>query len=263
MAKQPGTVNSQIRQVNGSTPEAEQQEVAMRPSETTVPEAFERLRQRANDGDERAREVVKKYLDANPELWSRFGNMARHAESALIGVASGGEWLVSEAVKREADLMRRELAGPSPTPLEKMAIERIILCWLQLQHAELRFLDSQQNLGWAKYWLRRQEQADKLYRAALGSLMLIRDLLPPAAPSSAVAIVDASAQAKEPEVDDAIEPPLPAEVLMVSALGANRIANLLASPGDTQRSAMNGHANGKPKVNGHHHRLDDLLAHRS
>ena len=231
-------------------------------NQQAMAEAFSRLRQRANEGDERAREVLKKYLDANPDVAARLGNMAQHAESALIEVASGGEWLTSEAVKREADRMRQELAGSSPSPLEKMAIERVVVTWLQLQHSEMRFLHVQQNLGWAKYWLRRQEQADKLYRAAIGSLMLIRELLPVAAPASAPAIVDASAQDKEPEVDDAIEPPVPAEMLMASPLGANRIANLLASPGDTPRSAMNGQANGKPKINGHNHRLDDLLAHQ-
>ena len=262
MGTQPEKRNLQIRQVNGSSPEAEQEEVTTPSNDTTIPEAFERLRQRANEGDERAREVLKKYLDANPELWSRFGNLAGHAEAALIHAASDGEWLVSEAVKREADRMRRELAGPSPTPLEKMAVERIVVCCVQLAHTEMRFLQAQQNLNWAKYWLRRQEQADKLYRAAIGSLMLIRDLLPTAAPASAPAIVDARAQTTEPKADDATAPPVPAEILMGSLPGANRIANLFASPGDTQPSAMNGHANGKPKVNGHHHRLDDLLAHQ-
>jgi hypothetical protein len=145
-----------------------------------IAEAFDRLRHRANQGDARAREALSKYLDSHPELWSRLGNMARHAELALIEAASGGEWLTAEAIKREAARMRRDLAGPSPSPLELMAIERVVLTWEQLQHVEMGFVQAQQNLGWARYWLQRQQQADRLHREAVKSLLLIRELLPTA-----------------------------------------------------------------------------------
>jgi hypothetical protein len=224
-----------------------------------VGEAFERLRRRANDGDAQARAALARYLDAQC-LWNHFGDLGRHVELAIVEAAAGGEWLTSEAVKREAERMRRELAGPAPTPLEMMAVERIVVTWLQLQHTEMRFLQSQKDLGWAKYWLRRQEQADKLYRAAIGSLVLIRALLPTPAPASVPAIADACAEATKPETGDMVEPLIPAEILTGGGLGANRIAHLVAYPENTQRLAADGQADAKPKTNGHHHRLEELLA---
>ena len=155
-----------------------------------------------------------------------------------------------------------ELAGPAPTRLESMTIERIIVSWLGLQLAELRILQAQKDLGWARYWLARQAQADKIYRSAIGSLVLIRDLLP--APASAPAIVDTRAKAPKPEAGDTTELPVSAEILMGNGLGANRIANLVACPGNTQRFTMDDQAGNPPKLNGHHHhRLEDLLANGS
>ena len=170
-------------------------------------QAFERICQRANKGNARAREVLKKRLDHHPELVSGVGSLARAAELEIIKVATCDEWFVGEAVKREMARMRRDLAGPNPTPLETMAVERVVATWLMLQYTEMRFLQAQKDLGWARYWLRRQEQADKLYRAAIGSLVLIRDMLPPAAPPSTPAIVDARVQAPKPEASNTADHP--------------------------------------------------------
>jgi hypothetical protein len=51
--------------------------------------------------------------------------------------------------------MRRELAGERPTQLVAMVVQRVVMTWLALQHTEMRFFASQQeNIAWAKYWLR-------------------------------------------------------------------------------------------------------------
>ncbi|MEI8371664.1 MAG: hypothetical protein WCJ35_02400 [Planctomycetota bacterium] len=203
--------------------------------------AFEHARQRANKGDPRARQALTECLDKNPEMWSQFGNLAGHVELKLIETATGGEWLTSEAVIREVVRMRHELAGSAPTPLESLAVERIIVTWLALQHTESWFLQTQQDVRWARYWLVRQSQADRLYRAAVGSLLTIRELLPVA--------VTAASQTTIPVVTEPIKLSVQEGVASESPW-VNRIAGLMPH--------LNGAAhqvNGTAKVNGHRHRL--------
>ena len=143
-----------------------------------------------------------------------------------------------------------------------MAVERIVATWLHFQHTKARFQQSQKDLGWAKFWLRRLEVADKLHREAVKSLLLVRELLPAAVPTSLPAIVDARSQSMQPEAGDTTELPVSAEI-MGNGPGTNRIANLVACPGNTQRFTMDDQAGDPPKLNGHHHQLEDLLANGS
>jgi hypothetical protein len=152
----------------------------------TTAEAFEKLRRRANRGDREAQQALKRFLNSNEFLWEQFGELARVAETAFVEFATDGDWLASTAVKRQAAKRRRELAGPSPTPLERMAVERVVACWQQLQHVQACCARSQKDLAWAKYWARREEQTHRMYDAALKALMLVRGLQVENKPSGAV-----------------------------------------------------------------------------
>lgn len=232
-------------------PEAEQPVETKRLDPTTPADALQRVRRRANAGDQRAREVLKKFLDAHPEVWSQVGNLARHAESTLVEAVAEGEWFASEAIKREAASLRKSLAGPSPRPLETMAVERVVLTWLQLQYVESRFTQAQKDLGWAKYWLRRQEQADKLYRSAVRSLALIRELLPKA--------VDDCRREAQPTScpSDFGDVPL-IERAAGEPGGVNRIAGMLGSLDRMPEQTADDSAVRKP-MNGHRRRFEELL----
>ena len=100
-------------------------------------ELFNRARRRANRGDERARDSLKKYLDGHPDVIERFGNLARVAEETLIDAASGNDWFMQESVRRHAANLRENLSGPSPSVLETLGIERVVACWLALQHVRI------------------------------------------------------------------------------------------------------------------------------
>lgn len=210
------------------------------------------MRRKANAGDPRAREILRRFLDAHPEVWSQVGNLARHAESTLVEAAAGGEWFGAEAIKREADRIRRALTGPSPTPLETMAVERIVLTWLQLQYVEARFMQTQRDLAWAKHWLRRQEQADKLFRSSVKSLTTIRELLP----------------RLESERGEAKPITLPSDLAdlpldkgpVAERTHVNRIAGLVTDSDQMHQGAAADSTDGEQKVNGHHHRLEELLS---
>lgn len=41
--------------------------------------------------------------------------------------------------------LRRELLGPSPSPIERLLVDRIVICWMQVHHAD--WLAANQHLG--------------------------------------------------------------------------------------------------------------------
>ena len=79
-----------------------------------------------------------------------------------------------------------ELAGPCPTPLERLAVARVVACWLQTayfdaQQAQARALGPTQ----ARVLVQLHESANHRYLAAIKTLAMLRKLLParPARPT--------------------------------------------------------------------------------
>jgi hypothetical protein len=64
------------------------------------------------------------------------GELARLSQSTLIAKFSGKNLAFREALSRKLELLRAELAGPGPTPLERLLVERVVSCWLHLHHLE-------------------------------------------------------------------------------------------------------------------------------
>ena len=147
----------------------------------TEEDIFELLRQ-AEEGDETVLPVVREVLDKGlgQELARIGGDLAKTAERDLISVMSGTNLLLKEAVSRKLEAMREEVAGPSPTPLERLLAERVVACWLQLQYAEKIYA---QNLGdftmaQSEYHQRRLDRLHKRYLSAIRTLAQIRKLGP-------------------------------------------------------------------------------------
>ena len=78
--------------------------------------------------------------------------------------------------------MRRELAGPGATPLERLLVDRVVSCWLVLQWAEYHFAAAQgESLPWERsgFLEGRLDRANRRYMAAIRSLAATRRLLAP------------------------------------------------------------------------------------
>lgn len=222
--------------------------------------SFECLRERANRGDPNARATLVKFLNANPALWHKFGEMACHAETSLLEAITDGEWLTTLAIRRRAAELRRELSRPSQPPLEELAVQRVVACWVQLQFVESKCARADGELSRAKLWLQRQQQAHKLYAAAEKSLLLIRGLMPPAVQLAAAAKVDVNvntaetdgAEPKEKSNESAETPPAAVtEAPSESAMGVNRIAHLADELDQNARDSGVVIPDGKRRINGH------------
>jgi hypothetical protein len=107
--------------------------------------------------------------------------LARQAEHSLIAAAAGKNLAFQEALRRKLELMGEELAGANPTPVERLLVERVVACRLQVQDADVRYAQGQKNFSFeqGEYHQRRMDRAHKRYLSALRTLALVRKLAVP------------------------------------------------------------------------------------
>jgi hypothetical protein len=136
---------------------------------------------RAAAGDATALPPIRELLRAPGIIEAWGGDLARRAERALLDAAAGDNLVFKEAVTRKLELLRAELAGPNPTPLERLLVDRIVACWLQVQDADVRAARALPNatLAGGDYVQRRQDRAHRRYLAAIKTLALVRKLALP------------------------------------------------------------------------------------
>ena len=117
-----------------------------------------------------------------PDLWEQAGNIALQAERSMISFAAGKNALSHEAMERKADQLRAELVGPAPTPLERLVVDQIIICWLQVSDAARRYANRARDgitLHEFNYLQSSQDRAQRRYLAAIKTLAQVRRLLAP------------------------------------------------------------------------------------
>ena len=133
---------------------------------------------KAEQGDAKALVEVRKIFDQAPEMWTDYGDLAANALRSWVQVTSGKNELAKEAVGRQLDKMRAELAGPSPTPLEGLLVDRILTCWIALQYGETIYVQNMKDLSiiQADYHQRRLDRAQRRYLDAIRTLAHIRRL---------------------------------------------------------------------------------------
>jgi hypothetical protein len=156
---------------------------ATKPADEAVPTEADlrKLVKRAQSGDASTLPVLRKMLE-NPALVDGLGgDLARQAELSFIQAAAGEDLAFQEALRRKMELLRAELAGSSPTPLERLLVERVVACWLQVQDADVRYAQGQKGCTFeqGEYQQRRQDRAHKRYLSALKALALVRKLALP------------------------------------------------------------------------------------
>jgi hypothetical protein len=134
----------------------------------------------AQAGDEEALTKVREILKEAPRLARIFVDLAKVAEHSFVKRVSGDNPLVQEAIPPQLKAKREELAGPEPSPLEKLLAERIVACWLQLQYAEAIYAQNlgDMNMAQSEYHQRRLDRLHRRYLSSIKSLAQIRKLGP-------------------------------------------------------------------------------------
>ena len=137
---------------------------------------------KAGKGDLRALPAVREAFDASPALWRALGDLATTAEQALIQAACGDDLAFREGLSRTVAALRADLAGPAPSPLERLLVDRIVACWLALHYAEAAYAQHMHdlNLKQAEFHQQRIDRAHRRYLGAIRTLAQVRRLLTPA-----------------------------------------------------------------------------------
>jgi hypothetical protein len=108
------------------------------------------------------------------------GNLAKHAENALIRKFAAKDLAVREGLQKKLEVMRDELAGREPAPLERLLAERIVACWLHVYHLEAVYANKDSmSLDLAMHYQKCIDRAHRRYLSAIKTLATVRKLALP------------------------------------------------------------------------------------
>jgi hypothetical protein len=134
--------------------------------------------ERAQKGDASTLPELRALLDGNAELWRRHGDLAWHAEDALVRLAAGDDLLLRESLQRKLAELKTELAPEGP--LERLLVERVTACWIACNYADAVFGQTREDRApRAEVLRRRQDSAHRRLLEAMKLLALVRKLLGP------------------------------------------------------------------------------------
>jgi hypothetical protein len=179
--------------------------------------ALQAVVKRAKEGDRSALPSLRAALDQFPTYFEHAGDLAMMAHQTWLDFACGSDLFTKETTQRKLAAMRAELAGPHPSPLESLVVERIVACWLQVHHADMLFVGNQSSSeGVRKELLKRQESAQGRHLDAIKQLAKVRKLLLPSGKAKNAKVVAQAVRNRDPKlgvfsgagVDEACEDPL-------------------------------------------------------
>ena len=113
-------------------------------------------------------------------LIDQFGDLARHAEHTLISALAGDNLLQVKGLAKRLKDLKKELAGPEPSPLELILVDRICCCWLAAYHADMNESHFKgATFAQGEYYQRRHDRAHRRFLSACKALAQVRRLLGP------------------------------------------------------------------------------------
>lgn len=133
---------------------------------------------KAEQGDQTAYRAVRAVFDAHPHLWDQMADYAHLTERAWIEAIAGATALLfTAALERKVAELRRDLTPEPSTRLERLVIDRVVLCWLQVYQADgiaAQELARGVTFEALEFHQRRQDRAHRRYLAALKTLATVR-----------------------------------------------------------------------------------------
>lgn len=152
----------------------------------TLPEDEIQLRMElAKAGDPESLDWVHRAFVADPtgNLAEMFGvNAAKQIERLLLFRVAGDDQVARTSLLAQVERMRKDLAGPEPSALERVLADRVALAHLALHSLELQFQREAHNLGpaLADAMERRIARTNRQFNEACKTLAVVRRLAVPA-----------------------------------------------------------------------------------
>jgi hypothetical protein len=148
--------------------------------EKVYTEEIQRLLLRAQEGDSTALPELRDLLQNRPELWKQLGDLVAHCEEAILNLAAGRSLLAKESIRNCMDQLRAEIGGPKPTPLERLLVDRVVLCWAQMHLGDLDSVQKAQAGQAHRVDVeRRLAGLQARYLASIKQLAVVRKLVTP------------------------------------------------------------------------------------
>src|SRR5262245_26233041 len=108
-----------------------------KPTDKPYPDELLALLDRANRGDATELAALQKAFDLFPELIPQLGDLARHAENAVIELAAGQSLTGREAIRRHLAAMRERLSGGNCQQLERLLVDRVVISWAEASRGDI------------------------------------------------------------------------------------------------------------------------------
>jgi hypothetical protein len=150
------------------------------PQPERTPEEWADLRRRGEGGDAEAIfELTYLHHDID-DIGIDAGDLGARAERAVIRLATT---TIPEqaALVRYLAQMRTELDGPAPSPIERLLVDRVVTCWVQLSYLDERCARSfkEDSIAIQKHLEHLLDGANRRYLSALKTLAQVRRLIVP------------------------------------------------------------------------------------
>jgi len=102
---------------------------------------------------------------------------------ALLKTVYGDMDVLQQLGRRRLDATEREMAGPDPSPLERVLAQQAAICWMQLHYYEQKYaarlnIQPQDTLGFQKeeFYHKRVARAQRRLESAIKTLAQVRRL---------------------------------------------------------------------------------------
>jgi hypothetical protein len=125
-----------------------------------------------------ALQAYRHLLADRPHAWRIAGDMAAIAERLMLKEYEANV-AMHEALAVGLATLRQDLGAATAPALERLLIEQVVLCWLQMYDAQYRYTTAHaesMTLTKADYWERRLSQVQGRYLRATEALARVRRL---------------------------------------------------------------------------------------
>lgn len=152
---------------------------AIEPVETEQ-QKINRLGRAAQGGDAKALAELTEVI-GEARLWEAVETLSRYMQRVHIG-GLGEDLLRQGAAEAEAKKMRRELLGERSTPLERVLVDCVVTCWLDMHSADYFYTckTNGMSLKQAEFYDRAHDRAHRRFLSACKTLATVRRLALPA-----------------------------------------------------------------------------------
>ena len=145
----------------------------------------------ADEGDGTALAAIRTMLQ-KPGVWEAAWNAAEFARHTIVSAMAAIDPALAAAIKGRLATLRKERTGTAPSRLERLLVERLLIAWLSLIHAEaLATASAERELTDAQkmYFHRRATEAKKGHALANKLLGIVEKKLSAARKKKGVGVI--------------------------------------------------------------------------